>query len=59
MALGMSDILSVSVCQWMPRTLAGRVESAVFSWRVINLSWELFDTHDLKLNLASDIMALA
>ena len=29
--LGISDTLSVLVSQWMPRTLAGTVESAVFS----------------------------
>ena len=57
--LSMSDSLSVSVCQWTPRTLAGTVESVVFSLHVIKLSCELFDTHDLKLNLASDIMTLA
>ena len=55
----MSDSLSVSVCQWTPRTLAGTVESAVFSLRVIKLSCELFDTYDLNLNLASNIMTLA
>jgi len=50
--LGMSDSLSVLVCQWMPKTLAGTVESTVFSWHVIGLSCALFDTHALRLNLA-------
>ena len=37
-ALGISDTLSVLVSQWMPRTLAGLVESAVFSLFVIIFS---------------------
>ena len=56
---GISDTLSVSAFQRMPRILAGAVESAVFSLCVIKLNCGLFDTHDLRLSLASDIMSLA